>query len=105
MKLFGESFRTISTGIQTIELRLYDEKRRLVRPDDQIVFTFKDKICRARVVGLTISDSFANLAKIVNIPDTGWRDADTLASGMRKYYTNAEQKKYGVVGIHLQPVK
>lgn len=104
-RLNQSSFATISTGAQTIELRLYDEKRRLVRPSDRIFFDYYEKSCAADVAGLSISDSFANLCKMINVPDTCWRDSDELVSGMKNYYSDAEQKKHGVIGIHLRLVR
>ncbi|MCL2338620.1 MAG: RNA-binding protein [Proteobacteria bacterium] len=106
MKLYKTSFGTISSGTQTIELRLYDEKRRLIHPGDQIVFTYESRTIRVKVLGLSISDNFANLAKMISVHDAGWANANEMVSGLRKnYYSNADQKKYGVVGIHIARIK
>ena len=107
MKLYGfagESFRMISTGIKTIELRLYDEKRRKILPGDRIIFTFENDMCEVMVLGLTLSDNFANLAKIVNVQDTGWCDAEDLTAGLLNFYSKDDQEKYGVVGIHIRRI-
>ena len=39
MKLRPVPFSQIRDGIKTVELRLHDEKRRLIRPGDRITFT------------------------------------------------------------------
>ena len=39
MKLYNDPYRRIETGEKTIELRLYDERRRKVKQGDQITFT------------------------------------------------------------------
>ena len=39
MNLNPDPYEMIKNGKKTIELRLYDEKRRKIRPSDEIVFT------------------------------------------------------------------
>ena len=39
MQLQPEPFSMIKSGVKTIELRLYDEKRRKIRIGDEILFT------------------------------------------------------------------
>ena len=38
MRLFNEPYELIKRGLKTIELRLYDDKRQKILPDDTIIF-------------------------------------------------------------------
>ena len=62
MKLDKEPFEKIKSGEKTIELRLYDEKRRKIRVGDIIVFTCRDGgerlARRVKALHLRISGSF-----------------------------------------------
>ena len=42
MKLLEDPFDRIKNGIKTIEFRLFDEKRRLIKIGDKIEFERKD---------------------------------------------------------------
>lgn len=99
MHLSPESLAKIKNGQMSVELRLYDEKRQRVFPGDEIVFTNKENEAEkvtVKVVGISrfasFADLYATLGKLggVNTPEE-----------MRKYYPEAEEKKYGVVGIHF----
>ncbi|MBQ9188117.1 MAG: DUF3850 domain-containing protein, partial [Clostridia bacterium] len=61
MKLFPEPFRMIENGSKTIELRLYDEKRRKVQVGDIIRFTNtgdEEDVLRVVVEKLYVFNSF-----------------------------------------------
>ena len=62
MQLQPLPFEMIRNGTKTIELRLYDEKRRKIRVGDDIVFVLAGnpgETLRVRVTGLYVFDSFA----------------------------------------------
>lgn len=44
MKLQNKPFHTIRDGSKVIEVRLNDEKRKLIREGDEIVFTLHDNL-------------------------------------------------------------
>ena len=105
MKLRGEPFDLIKGGKKTVELRLYDEKRRQIEEGDIICFACED--CRdekifVRVSCLYKSDSFFNLFLIDGmLTDSGFGGytPHDAALAMRRYYTEENEEKYGVVGI------
>ena len=47
MRLNPEPFDKIASGRKTIELCLYDENRKLVKPNDEIIFTHIQDPCRS----------------------------------------------------------
>ena len=60
MRLHSGPFDLIKNGTKTIELRLYDEKRKLIKendikdPKDMEIYYSKEKQCQYGVVGIEI---------------------------------------------------
>lgn len=108
MRLHPEPFEAIKAGTQLIETRLYDEKRQQIKVGDQIIFSKRPEESEkltVEVVGLLIFRSFKDLFKAVDRRKFGYSNDVTLeeqVNCMRKYYSEDEEKRYGVVGIHLK---
>ena len=100
MRLQKEPFEQIKAGTKTVELRLFDEKRKLLRVGDVIEFTnIEDgERIQARVSGLHIYGSFEWLFKDIPISKCGLADE----KAMDAFYSKEEQEEYGVVGIELE---
>lgn len=106
MKLNCVPFNMIKSGEKTIELRLFDEKRKLIKPNDKIIFTniTTGEILTATVIKLHKFNNFDELYKSLPLLKCGYTqsDIDTASpSDMEAYYSHEEQKEYGVVGIEL----
>ncbi|MBQ7778944.1 MAG: ASCH domain-containing protein [Clostridia bacterium] len=106
MKLHQAPFEMIKSGEKTIELRLYDEKRRQIKVGDKIVFTntLNGETLEKTAVKLHRFDSFEELYKSLPLLKCGYtaNDIDNAKpSDMEQYYSAEEQKKYGVIGIEL----
>jgi ASC-1-like (ASCH) protein len=109
MKLDKASFDRMDQGMKTLELRLMDEKRQLLKLGDHI--TFKkfptlDHACVAKVTGLLHYPDFQSLLDDVNIAWLGFEDKtrDWFLTTMHEIYTEEEIRDYGVVGIRLKKV-
>lgn len=108
MKLQDAPFRLIESGIKTIELRLYDEKRRAICVGDEIEFTNAndtDAVLRCEVIEIFVFPSFAELYRRLPLEKCGYtsdRIAAASPSDMDLYYSTEEQKRYGVVGIEIK---
>ena len=108
MKLKDKPFEAIRDGRKTIELRLYDEKRRLVSVGDIIELTrmtdSTQKIT-VKVMALHIFGSFEELYNRLPLEKCGY-DSDSIktasAADMNEYYSIEEQQNYGVVGIEFE---
>ena len=63
MRLINDAFERMKKGIKTVEIRLYDEKRQLIKPGDIIEFTNLDtgELLRVKVIKLHLFDSFKEL--------------------------------------------
>ena len=105
MKLNDEPFRKIKEGTKSIELRLYDEKRQLLKIKDLIEFTNRttsEKIL-VEIEGLYKYPSFEELYKNFDKIALGYNKNETPdPKDMQKYYPKEEQNKYGVVGIKIK---
>ncbi|MCD8238357.1 MAG: ASCH domain-containing protein [Clostridiales bacterium] len=107
MNLNPEPFEKIKEGKKTIELRLYDEKRKLISVGDKIKFfniCNKNEVLTAKVVELHIFKNFEALYRELPLLKCGY-SIDNVeyakASDMDFYYPPDRQKKYGVVGIEI----
>ena len=108
MKLQTAPFEMIASGTKTIELRLWDEKRRLIKVGDEIEFTNvqdKARVLRARVVNMHVFSSYEELYRELPLLKCGYTEeniATAAPSDMDLYYTKEKQRQYGVVGIEIQ---
>ena len=106
MKLNSFPFEMIKSGVKTIELRLFDEKRQQIKTGDKIVFTnnANGETLNTTVVKLHRFDSFKELYKSLPLLKCGYTTENVdgaKPSDMEQYYSVEEQKKHGVVGIEL----
>lgn len=107
-KLRKPYFEKVKNGTKTIELRLYDEKRRKLKTGDKIVFTKEEdenEIIPVTVTALHTFESFSQLYDAVDLLRCGYTsddidDAD--ARDMQEFYSPRDEKKYGVVAIEFE---
>jgi len=107
MNLRPSPFEQISSGKKTVELRLYDEKRRKIAVGDKIVFKNTDTSAEitAEVIKLHRAPSFFELMKTVSPEKCGFPksiSAIECAEAMRDYYSENEEKENGVLGIEIK---
>lgn len=105
MKLQRKPFNSIKSGVKTIEMRLYDEKRRLINVGDIIEFTNRetDEKLNVSVVKLHIFKNFGELYNSFDKVYLGYKENEEASpNDMNIYYSEEEQNKYGVVGIELK---
>lgn len=108
MKLHSTPFEMIQSGRKTIELRLHDEKRRLISIGDEIKFvSLSDPTIslNCRVIALHKFDSFENLYNSLPLLKCGYTENDILTASpndMDAYYSKEKQKEYGVIGIEIE---
>ena len=108
MRLNDDPFIKIKSGVKTIEMRLYDEKRRLIKEMDIIEFINRntDEKIVVQVIKLHIFNNFEELYKHFDKIKLGYDKNDIATpSDMNIYYSDEEQKKYGVVGIEIKLIK
>ena len=107
MHLDPQAFAAMEDERKTIELRLYDEKRRRIQVGDVIRFESTDDetdVLFAWVTGMRFFASFDELYAALPLTACGYAPEELAAASPRdmdKYYAPEDQKKWGVVGIEL----
>lgn len=104
MRLQHAPFLLIKSGRKKIEMRLYDEKRSLIKQGDSIEFTdvtTEEKIL-CSVVKLHRYASFEQLYAHHEKSSIGYtEEEEAKPQDMLAYYPKEEVEKYGVVGIEI----
>ena len=105
MNLNNRPFKSIKEGTKTIELRLNDEKRSLLKVGDEIDFTNRDtnEKLSVDIINLHKYPSFEELYKHFDKVEMGYNKDDIAEpKDMEAYYSKEEQNKYGVLGIEIR---
>ena len=105
MKLNNEPFINIKNGTKTIELRLNDEKRRLLNINDLIEFTNREtnEKMLVKIVNIYHYPSFEELYKHFDKISLGYKENEIAnPCDMEMYYSKEEQNKYGVLAIEIK---
>lgn len=108
MKLNNGPYVNIKNGTKTIELRLNDDKRQLLKIKDLIEFTNKETLEQmlVEIQNLYHYPSFDELYKHFDKVSMGYKENDVAdPKDMEKYYSKEEQEKYGVLGIEIKRIK
>lgn len=108
MRLAALPFGLISSGRKTVEVRLYDEKRRRLALGDRIEFTLSgsDKRIVMRVIGLRQFDTFSELysSDVFDKCGCDGMTVDQAVHYIYGYYSQADETKYGALAIELEPI-
>lgn len=105
MKVKQPYFDMLVNLSKVVELRLYDEKRQAIKPGDVIEFTCVDdesKRLATFVRGLYRAADFNSLLFLITPRMAGFEKASDLLETLKEFYSEEEQKKYGVVGIRVE---
>ena len=103
MRLVDFAFNAIKNGEKDIEVRLNDEKRRLINIGDIIEFEHVDtkETIKVEVINLHKFKTFEELFNKFGNKRVGVKDSDDYTI-MNQFYTNEEQEKYGALGIEVK---
>ena len=109
MSLREAPFRAVASGQKTVEMRLFDPKRQLIRAGDEIRFTLvgSAESVTAEVIGLHYFPSFIELYDAflsrVGAEGLGYAEGEVPhPEDMLDYYSEASITRYGVVGIEIK---
>ena len=108
MKLNNGPYTNIKNGTKTIELRLNDEKRQLLKIKDLIEFTNREtsEQMLVEIENLYHYPSFEELYKHFDKVSMGYKEEDVAdPKDMEEYYSKEEQEKYGVLGKKKKKLK
>lgn len=108
LNLKPQPFHAIRLGEKTIELRLLDEKRKLIQVGDVLIFKNTedpDNTVTVQVIALHFFDSFEELYKALPLDKCGYTIKElpfASPADMEAYYSKEKQSQYGVVGIEIK---
>lgn len=111
MRLKPQPFHAVKAGYKTIELRLNDEKRRLLKTGDYIEFTLignPDEKITKKITALHEFPDFAEMYRNLPLLKCGYTPFtlhEAVPERMELYYSKSEQQKYNVLGIELEEEK
>lgn len=105
MKLVDFAFKKMKSKEKTIEIRLNDEKRQLIKVGDIIEFKHVDTgdILKTQVIKLHKFNTFQELFDKFEHSKLGIKEDDD-ASIMNNFYTENDQKKYKALGIEIKVI-
>ena len=103
MHLKRTYFDLFLRGQKTVELRLFDEKRKKIQLGDTIRFICnenEDESFVMKVKGLVVAKTFNELLEIVPATKCGFPDAETAVQTIEQFCP--ADKQDGVLGIILE---
>lgn len=107
MKLKSRYFDYMKNGTKRIEIRLNDEKRKLIKVGDTITFLkepeLTDKL-NTKVIELLKYDNFDDMFNDIDISLLADKSMskEELINVLEEFYTKEKQKEYGVLGIRIE---
>ena len=107
--LDSDIFDLVDREIKCIEVRVNDEKRRKLQIGDELVFLKRpndDESIRAVVENLEYYENFVKLIENYSIEEMYLRGytKEQFLELLKRFYTDEEQKKYGVVAIRFKKI-
>ena len=108
MHLNEEPFEKIKNGTKTIEMRIYDEKRRKMHKGDIIEIENRStgEVMTVEILNMYVLSSFREIYAKWNKVALGYNEEDIAKpEDMEQYYPKEEIDENGVVAIELKVVK
>ena len=111
LNLHPEPFSLIAEGTKTIELRLLDEKRKLICVGDTLIFRNTQDTARTISCIVKKLHNFADFEELYHslpLDKCGYLPhelATASSKDMEAYYSIEKQKCYGVVGIEIELIQ
>lgn len=110
MGLYESPIQSIKSGRKTVEVRLYDEKRRKIKRGDTIKFTKlpdKSETLLVEVLGLQQYGSFKEMYE--SIPskafDCEGQPLNEMIESTYEVYSPEQEKEWGTLAITIKLIK
>ncbi|GAA0362964.1 ASCH domain-containing protein [Bacillus horti] len=107
MTLYSKPFKSIVSGHKKVEIRLNDEKRRILQIGDLIEFEkLPERIekVKVKVKDLIVYGTFKEMFAAIPFEDfdcAGW-SMEEMLEGMYSIYTRAQEAEWGTLAIRIQ---
>lgn len=108
--LHPDIFEIVKNGTKTVEVRLYDEKRRKLKVGDTLVFLKRPDDIEQIKTTITKLDTYKNFKELVNNYDIKDLYLESYTKEMfldelKRFYSEEDQEKYGVLAITFEKEK
>ena len=99
-------FTLIKMGLKSREGRLNKTKFAKLKVNDIVIWTYKNKSCKTKIVNINKYDSFRDMIKKETLKRTlpGVPTIDCGVEVYRQYYSEELEKKFGVLAIELKRI-
>ncbi len=107
LKLQQKPFNSIKNKEKTIEMRLYDDKRKLIKTGDEIIFTniVTNEKLKTKVLSVKLFKNFEELYNNFDKTKLGYKKNEIASpEDMNIYYSVEEQKNFGVCAIEIKVI-
>lgn len=107
LNLNNEPFLSIKSGLKTVEMRLYDEKRKILKKGDFVNFRNREtgELLLTEIVDLKRFNNFEEIYKNYDKIVLGYKEnQEAKPEDMLEYYSKEKQSKYGVLAIEIKLV-
>ncbi len=108
LKLNESPFSRIKSGQKTIELRLFDDKRKQIRLGDFIEFRLQPELeetIKTQVTGLLNYPMFSDLVNDLPLEYFGCETKQQALEEVSKFYPEEDQVLNSVLGIRIKIVE
>ena len=97
-------FEKIASGEKTVECRLFDEKREMIKVGDLIEFknSKNQNIIKTKVIEVIRSKTFSRLIDQVGLAAVGASDKKTFLAELNQFYSADQERELGVLGIKIK---
>lgn len=107
MKLYEEPFRAIESGKKTVEVRLYDQKRRKLEQGDTIEFTKlpgEEEKLTVKVAKLCTYPTFKEMFEDIPSEKFGTVDnnIEKRVESIHTLYSPAREQEWGSLAIEIE---
>ena len=107
IKLQPEYYNYILNGTKRIEIRLFDEKRKLINIGDKIRILKEPDLVESFEVKVVERLRYKDFESLFNDFDISMLadkslTKEELLDDLEKYYSKEKQEKYGVLGIRIE---
>lgn len=107
MKLYEEPFRAIQSGKKTVEIRLYDSKRRKLNVGDTINFTKlpgEDEKLTVKITKLYTYPTFREMFEDIPAEKFGTVDnnIEKCVKSIHTLYSPAREQEWGGLAIEIE---
>lgn len=107
LRLNNNPFCKIKNKTKTIEMRLFDEKRKLLNVGDVIKFINREnnEEITVKIINLYRFKNFAEIYNKFNKVTLGYEEKENCnPKDMEQYYSKEEIEKYGTLAIEIKVI-